>query len=53
MLMMIILYFALMLGVIALGGLAIDLIFKWHLKHADDRVKRFADQLKEQHRGKV
>ena len=52
MLMMIILYFALMLGVIALGGWAVEGIFKQHLKSADDRVKRFEEQLKEQGNGK-
>ena len=51
--LLLILYFALMLGVIALGGWAVEGIFKQHLKSADDRVKRFEEQLKEQRRGKV
>ena len=46
--LMLILYFALMLGALALGSWAVEGIFKWHLKHADDRVKRFEEQLKEQ-----
>lgn len=51
--LMLILYFALMLGALALGGLAVEGIFKWHLKHADDRVAQFTRQLKDEHRGKI
>jgi hypothetical protein len=42
-----------MLGVIALGSWAIEGIFKQHLKSADDRVKRFEEQLKDERNGKV
>ena len=45
---LIILYLFLMLATLALGGLAIELMFRHSLKSADDRVAQFEQQLKEQ-----
>ena len=45
--MCIILYFVITLGVLALGGWAIHGICIQYIKSADDRVKRFEEQLKD------